>query len=153
MRRLAFLLLLLPTLAHAQPSPEDYRDVRQAVDVPVFTGGAATFSLTYGISAVAAAGTHNRDLYVPLAGPWIALADRRSCPATGACDNETTKKILLVADGVFQAAGAVAMVEAWVSPPHRTEAVQAAKLDTKLHFRPSLVGMHSDPGFAVSGRF
>ncbi|HEY4240101.1 MAG TPA: hypothetical protein VGM88_09810 [Kofleriaceae bacterium] len=154
MARFAYLLLLLPTLAYAQP---EVRDIREPVDMPVFTSGLATFGLSYGISTAVASdsgdGRHIHDLYVPVAGPWMALADRGGCPAIGSCDNETTKKILLVADGVFQAAGVVTMIDAFVSPPHRSVVVQSAKIDTKLHFAPTLVGMNRDPGFAVSGHF
>ena len=117
------------------------------------------FAASYGASVVAASSA-SRDnsergfdrLYIPVAGPWLALNDRGECPITSsACDDETTTKVLLVADGIFQAAGALAMIDAILVPTSHRVQVRNTKLDTKVHITPATI--KSSPGFAVFGRF
>lgn len=81
-----------------------------------------------------------------MVGPWLALNDRGDCDITRtSCANETTKKVLLVADGVFQAAGIIAMIDGVLQPSsHRVYTTRSARLDTKVHVR---------PGVTVFGRF
>lgn len=49
----------------------------------------------------------DRTLLVPLAGPWLDLAQRPSCAPAVACSSESSVRGLLVVDGVFQAIGAL----------------------------------------------
>src|SRR4029077_11191764 len=85
--------------------------------------GIAVFGIPYITSVIVAASSdHDGDhhLYVPLAGPWLDMANRGSCPTgSNACDNETTYKVLLAVDGVFQALGAIEIVSAFLTPEKR----------------------------------
>ena len=45
----------------------------------------------------------DKNLYIPVAGPWIDYAER-DCEN---CNNETLNKVLLVTDGIFQGIGAL----------------------------------------------
>lgn len=139
-----------------------YETVYDSYNAPVFTSGALMFLGSYGASVIvaASAGDNERDnkgtnrLYVPIAGPWLALNDRPSCPvADENCDNETTKKVLLVVDGLFQAAGVVGMIDGILDPSSHRIVTQTGKLDTKVHVTPTTVGEYSDPGLAVFGHF
>jgi hypothetical protein len=45
-------------------------------------------------------------LYIPLAGPWLMLAEWPRCDATSpACDHSSNADAMLVADGALQLAG------------------------------------------------
>jgi hypothetical protein len=89
-------------------TPIEYETYTDTWNAPLFTSGALVFAASYGASVVVAATSENDDidrgnsrLYVPVVGPWLALNDRPDCPVEmNTCDMETTKKVLLVADGV-----------------------------------------------------
>ena len=123
----------------------------------MFTTGAIVFGAAYGASVIAAASSDsnndrgNRRLYVPVVGPWLALNDRGSCDITrSSCDHETTAKVLLIADGVFQAAGIIGMLDGVFQPSSHRVIARSAKLDTKVHVTPTVA---QGPGVAVFGRF
>lgn len=137
-----------------------YETVYDNYNAAMFTTGALVFGASYGASVVAAAAASddNRErgfdrLYIPVAGPWLALNDRGDCPITSsACDRETTTKILLIADGVFQGAGVLAMVGGILEPSSHRVQVRSTKLDTKVRVTPATVGKNGS-GVAVFGRF
>jgi hypothetical protein len=124
------------------------------VRTTLITSGLVTFGVAYGSSVVVAAtSNHEGDhhLYVPVIGPWLDLANRPGCDVNRtACDNETTNKVLLVVDGIFQGAGAVSLVAGLLTPPaeHNVTVVS----DTKVHVVPVSFGAGS-PGLAAFGRF
>jgi hypothetical protein len=137
------------------PEPE-YEVVEDSYNAPIFFTGALVFGASYGASVITAASSDdtrgNHRLYIPLAGPWLALSDRGSCDVLlSRCDNETTAKVLLIADGVFQAAGVLGMLDGIFQPSTHRVITRRAKLDTKVHVTPATV--HGDPGVAVFGRF
>ncbi len=156
---LCALLLASPALAEPLLQPQ-FETVRDDINAPVFTTGALIFGASYGASVIAAAraSVDNRErgfdrLYVPVAGPWLALGDRGGCPITStACDSETTTKVLLVADGIFQAAGVLAMIDGVLEPSSRRVQVRGANADTKVRITPATIG-NGGSGFAVFGQF
>jgi len=134
-------------------SPQ-YETVYDDYNPSMFFTGAFVFAGAYGASVIVAADdkTRGKDrLYVPVVGPWLALNDRGSCDITlSKCDNETTAKVLLVADGVFQAAGIIGMLDGVLQPSsHR---VIARTADTKVHVTPTYMG-NGGQGLAVFGHF
>jgi hypothetical protein len=89
----------------------------------LIVSGSIVLGVTYGVSTIVAmrdADAADRALYVPLAGPWIDLAERDGCKGALRCDGETTNKVLLVADGVGQAIGALQIVGGFLFPAKRT---------------------------------
>jgi hypothetical protein len=83
--------------------------------------GVAVLGTTYGISTVVAAVSDkpaDRALWVPVAGPWIDLGSRGRC--RGSCNHEATNKVLLVADGLGQAIGALQILGGFLFPAKRT---------------------------------
>ncbi len=127
--------------------------VRDAWNAPVFATGALVFAGSYGASAIVASSSDHEGadrLYVPVVGPWLALNDWGNCPITEPrCDQNTTDKVLLVADGVFQAAGVVTMITGVLNPTsHQVVTAQrTAENAKKIKVTPT----HN--GFAVVGRF
>jgi hypothetical protein len=146
-------------MANVTPAPivpvsEETEDEWNA---PMFTTGALVFAGSYGASVIVASSSDRKGddrLWVPVVGPWLDLADRGTCPIEmTSCDHETTDKVLLVADGVFQAAGLLAMVDGIVQPIHRRRTVMEAREDyKKTHITPASLGA-ATPGFVVSGHF
>jgi len=128
--------------------PEGY-EVYDQWNAPMFATGAIVFAGSYGASAIVASQSDHPGadrLYVPIVGPWLALNDWGNCPIENPnCDKNTTDKVLLVADGVFQAAGAITMVSSLLSPSHHT--VHGARVAKETKVAPT----HN--GFAVVGRF
>ena len=136
-----------PTVVNTQ-NPEG-TEVSDSYNAGVFATGALVFAGSYGASAIAAATSNHQGadrLYVPVVGPWLALNDWGSCPIGQAqCDSNTTDKVLLVADGVFQAAGLVTAITGLLVPTHHT--VYTRMATNKIKVTPT----HN--GFAVLGRF
>jgi len=131
-----------------QPTPppiveQDQGDVvDDPMNVDVFASGAVAFGGSYLASVITAASTDHpgaNRLYVPVVGPWLALGDWGNCPVSNAaCDSNTTDKVLLVADGIVQAAGVLTMIDGLVWPTHHRRVVVA---DTKVHVTPTGNGM------------
>jgi hypothetical protein len=145
-----------PPEAYAPAAGPQYDEVTESYNAPMFTSGALVFAASYGASAIVASQDSSRGnnrLFVPVLGPWLALGDRGSCDVTkSSCDHETTAKVLLVADGIFQAAGVIGMLDALLQPTtHRVVASTARRDAKKVHVTPTMT--NGNPGFAALGRF
>ena len=144
-----------PVTYTTEPQYETYTDTWNA---PLFTSGALVFLGSYGASVVVAATSENDAidrgndrLYVPVVGPWLALNDRPDCPVEQeSCDMETTKKVLLVADGVLQAGGVVSMIAGLLSPTEHRVIRRTPVVTRKVHVSPSAGG---SPGITLFGHF
>lgn len=133
--------------APAQPGVVEAQGAEQPVttrpNVPLITTGLLTFGLSY-VPAVVVAGesSQNADhnLYIPVAGPWIDMFNRPACGAGGPdCTTETTNKVLIGVDGVFQGVGAVMTVLGLLTP--ETHTATAAQIDKPtIHVSPTSVG-------------
>lgn len=137
--------------------PETYT-VYDAWNAPVFATGALVFVGSYSASVVIA-GTSDHagadQLYVPVVGPWLALNDWGECPIDELrCDRDTAQKVLLIADGVFHAAGVITMLSGIVSPSYRTIVASPRTVD-KPKEKPKYTTRVKPTrnGFAVVGRF
>ena len=114
MRRCSLGLVILGVLAptaSAQPprapAPEE-ESSRDLYDNPLFVAGAATFLGSYGLSigfGAASLDDENRWLYIPVAGPWVTLAD--------GSDEDDDDQWLLAFDGIAQAAGVALVATAY----------------------------------------
>ena len=119
------------------------------------------FGLSY-IPAVVVAAESDRhgdkNLYIPVAGPWMDLASRSACSANASCNHETANKVLIVIDGIFRDLGALDIVGAFVFPETRTVAVSSSErsdgYESHLSLRivPTKVSANSY-GLAVLGTF
>jgi hypothetical protein len=143
--------------AHAQGSEET---TTTGPNMGLVTAGILTFGLSYGASAVVASTSDNdsdKHLWIPVAGPWIDLADRGGCGA--GCDSESREtgyKVLLVADGIFQAVGALQIVGGLLIWPRRETVSRpvtvVADAKPKIHLAPARVGRDAY-GLAAMGTF
>ncbi len=116
--------------------------------------GLFTFGVPYGISVVVAAESNrdgDKNLFVPVVGPWLAYANEGSCNASDlSCGRTTGTKVLLAGDGIFQAIGAVELVAAFLVPAQTT--VASTKDGRQFMMAPSRVGT-SGYGLAAAGSF
>jgi hypothetical protein len=157
MRRLVLLAVLLVLPAHAVADSPTYETIYDDYNKPVFVGGALVFLGGYSASVISAASAGDAEqdrgidrLYIPVAGPWLALNDRPDCTATdGTCDWNTTKKVLLVVDGVLQAGGVIAMIHGVLQPSSHRVVTQT----TAVRVTPTVVGQSAGAGLALFGRF
>lgn len=104
--------------------------------------GLVTFGLSY-IPAVIVASQSDQQadhhLYVPVVGPWLDLVNRPACgPESVQCDTETTNKVLIGVDGVFQGIGALTTIVGFLAPEHETEVVTTSK--PSVHVSPARMG-------------
>jgi hypothetical protein len=135
-----------PPQAYTEPEGTEEYD---AWNAPVFATGTLVFAGSYAAGAIVAGSSNHpgaERLYVPVVGPWLALNDWGSCPINNpSCDQNTTDKVLLVADGVFQAAGLITMLDGVLQPSSHHVITRTA--DTKVHLAPT------PNGAMVFGRF
>jgi hypothetical protein len=147
-----------PATARVVEKPETYTGPNRAL----ISTGLVTFALAY-VPAVIVAGTSSQPadnhLYIPVAGPWLNLANRPACgmvPTEAAgvpgipCDMETTNKVLLGVDGVFQGIGALTTLVGLLSPEHEEETVTTGK--PTVHITPARMGK-GGYGIAAFGNF
>ena len=119
---------------------------------PLLSSGLFFFGVPYVASLITAGiSDHPRDknLYVPVVGPWIDLGDRGMCGGLGqtTCNAEASYKFLLVTDGIAQGVGALQIVGGLLFPEAREGATGA-----RIAFSPSHMGP-SGYGVAAVGRF
>lgn len=109
-------------------------------NVGLMTSGIVTLGLSYGASTVVAATSKNpadQRLYIPVAGPWMNLAERAPCHGR-ACGAEGTYKALLVANGIFQGLGALQILGGLLTTETRTVAAAPRKSPPAAAFSPSV---------------
>jgi len=123
----------------------------------LLSSGITAVAVPYLASVVVAAesdhpGDHN--LYIPVAGPWLDLAERHCEPGVQ-CHNEGLYKGLLIADGIVQGLGALQIVGAFVFPETITYTGAASRetptRSATVRVAPTLVG--SGYGVAAIGAF
>ena len=116
--------------------------------------------LSYAPAMIVAAESNrsgDKRLYVPVAGPWLDLANRDGCPPNGYC-SETSNKVLIVIDGALQGIGALNIVGAFIFPETRSMTVRASETrktrvsSLSLRVSPVRVGVRAY-GLAAVGTF
>jgi hypothetical protein len=142
--------------------PEDTKDQTSTIEPSrtLLRSGIWVLGLSYVPAIVVAtesSRTEDKKLYVPVAGPWIDLANRGACPANAHC-NETSNRVLIVIDGIFQGFGALNIIGAFVFPETRTVSVSSSTpSDThatsiSLRVLPTRINAHTY-GVAATGTF
>lgn len=88
--------------------------------------GLITIAASYTPAVVAAATSPRKEdqwLYIPVAGPWMDLATRSSCEASGiSCSREDAYRGLLVVAGIAHAVGVGLVVASFIAPERSTVA-------------------------------
>ena len=129
-----------PVAAAVAPSlpPPDERPPARGPNFVMLGLGLASFANAYAIAAIAGATSSyrpDRDLFVPILGPWLDLANRAGCSPQGApsCHAERVNRASFVVDGVFQGVGVLAVAAAlafrWPHPDTSATATAAPVLE------------------------
>jgi hypothetical protein len=120
--------------------------------------GLVTFGLAY-VPAVVIAGESSlpadHHLFVPIAGPWINLANRPPCGAGNlACGTETANRALLVVDGMFQGLGVLTTLAGLFTTERvvTTTPMTGKERGPTIHFAPAQMGA-GGVGAAAFGSF
>jgi hypothetical protein len=144
------------TTVAAQPAHAE--TVYEGPNRGMIGSGLVMFGLAY-VPAVIVASQSTLDadhhLYVPVAGPWMNLSERPQCnSARAACDQETSNRVLLVVDGVFQGVGALTTFIGLVTTERETRTVTTRTATDKpsIHFTPASMGA-GGVGAAAFGTF
>lgn len=125
----------------ASPSEKDTVTVHRSIrpNRPwLITGGSillGSYITTAVVTATQGREVEDRNLLVPVAGPWLNLGDRR-CDG---CDNETRNVALVIGSGVLQGVGAL-MTAASFFIPEKIEAATITAGPMKLHVLPTPMG-------------
>lgn len=141
-------------MSGSQPSDLPAPDTTSWVNKPLLITGAVVLVGSY-VPAATVAYTSERpadqtNLYYPVVGPWMNLADRQ-CNDRPCGDNEGIAKGLLIADGIGQGLGALAVVSSLFLPGKTTRHWYLIGND-KTHAGPTRVGI-AGYGFGASGTF
>jgi hypothetical protein len=119
--------------------------------------GVAIFGAAY-VPAVVVGSTsglsEDRSLLVPVAGPWIDLANRPGCGPAGSCNTENTDKVLLVVDGAVQGIGVLTFLGGFLVQTHETKTVRSAAKANRPTLQLSPARMAGDSyGLLAHGTF
>lgn len=115
----------------------------------LFTGGimfVGAYATTATLTAVSDNPNADKNLYLPIVGPWVHLADSNATRSNGTLDT-----VLVAGSGVIQGLGAGLMAASLFIP----ESVPAATIqagNTKIHITPASFGVGS-AGLGAGGRF
>jgi hypothetical protein len=130
----------------------------------ILGGGLVAFVGSYVPSVIVAAtneASYDKRLYIPVAGPWLTLAERPGCGASQAdCSREAAFTALLIVDGLMQGLGVLATALGAVVPERRSRVVAASaepaeKVERnrpRVHVVPARVGRDAY-GIAATGTF
>jgi len=108
----------------APPSPRESTTVYlpRRPNTPLLVTGGILFAGTY-VTTAAVSGANgpidDRDLYIPVVGPWINLAERNTDR-----ENNTRDTVLIAGSGVLQGLGLLMAVTSFLVP----ESVPAARI-------------------------
>lgn len=124
----------MPAAATAPPMRDMTVYQKRVPNKAVLITGGALLVGTYATTAALTAANGpvaDKDLYIPVAGPWINLADRGSDRS-----NETRDTVLIAGSGVLQGIGALMAVTSFFIP----EKVPAARItagNVKMNITPT----------------
>jgi len=124
------------------------------VNRPLLGTGLVLLGGSYAASAIIGAESSRPsdqpNLYYPIVGPWLDLA-QRDCTASRPCSGETGNKTLLILDGVGQGLGALAVLTSFFIPEKAGRHYLFIG-NSSVHAEPVAMG-YGGYGLAALGRF
>ena len=136
------------------PVPAGYH-VEERARRGMLIGGAVVLGVPWVLGLTIASGydfsNQSGWLVVPVLGPWITIASRKTdglCGYGNSCPDDNGVRTMLILDGLTQAAGAIMLVYGLSS----TKKVMARDFVGSLHFTPAPVGKLGYGG-VLSGEF
>ncbi len=95
------------------------RTVEKRPNSTLLSTGAGLFVLSYGGSVISGALSDRDDdkrLFIPVAGPWMNLANRTCAAPTPCGENEDVAKAMIVTSGIVQGAGVLLALGSLIVP-------------------------------------
>ncbi len=124
-------------------------------DRALIAAGALIFTAMYVPVVAIGAGSAlsvDRRLYIPVAGPWIDLAQRHVCVAGNLdCNMEIANKVLLATDGIFQDIGVLTALAGFIVTEEAPVVTTAKANGPKVRVAPELGS--GQMGIAAVGTF
>jgi hypothetical protein len=142
-----------PFVPPPEPPESGGSETTSYINRPLLVTGLVFLGGTY-IASAAVAGESSRpsdnpNLYYPVAGPWIDLA-QRDCTAVRPCSGEPGNKALLILDGVGQGVGALGILTSFFVPEKKSRHWFFIG-NEKVNVTPSTIG--SGYGLTTMGTF
>lgn len=126
---------------------------------PLLATGAGIFVASYGASAIVAAANDNSSdnkLFIPVAGPWMDLADR-PCGLGDCGSTEDWNQALLIGSGVLQGVGVGLAIASLIIPEKRESTTASARERSLANTKPKLhvlpVSVRAGAGVGAVGTF
>ena len=111
------------------------------------------FVLSYGASVVAGAVSDrdsDKNLFIPVAGPWMDLADR-NCDSRPCGGNENVAKAMIITSGIVQGAGVLFGLGSLIIPESTSTTTKRTTNTAEVKVLP--VSFGSGAGVGAVGRF
>jgi hypothetical protein len=123
-------------------------------DRALLRSGVVALAVPYVTSVIVAtqsSRSEDKNLYAPVVGPWVDLANRSGCGDSGqpSCSTETAYKVLLIGSGILQGIGALEIVGAFLFPESHTESHATAP---RVFVSPYVAG-NANYGLSAVGAF
>lgn len=130
-----------PPVVQAAPAPHERETITEkgGPSTGMLASGVVVFGVSYGAAVIGGAVSDtdgDNDLYVPFAGPWMALDNH----------DGTGSKVFLVTDAVFQGLGGLLVLGAFLNPQTVTR-TETAEVHVAPAVSPEFLGL------AATGRF
>jgi hypothetical protein len=141
------------TLVVGGPNMEKDTVLSKPPNRTLLAASVALIGIPYLASVAVAATTDrgsNNNLYIPVAGPWIALGNR-DCSEPTPCSSKWLGSTLLVADGIAQGLGVIGIAASFVVP-EKVTTIKVGKSGAKVSVAPSRTG-RDGYGVAAVGEF
>lgn len=139
------------------PAPGTRETVKYRIErgpnIPLVVTGSILFIGGYG-GALAAGWASDRkeydQMYIPIAGPFLTLAERGSC-AVVPCRGTTGEKVFLAADGLIQTFGLVSAVAGLIFPETHLVPIRVGSSSVRVQVAPG--GGPGGAGVSAFGSF
>lgn len=132
------------------------RTVEHRPNRTLLSTGIGIFVVSYGASAVAGAISDresDKNLFIPVVGPWMDLADR-SCGTAEPCGNrEDVNKAMIITSGVVQGAGVLMALGSLILPETTSVTEKRTTAKNKPTVAVSPVSFGAGAGLGAVGRF
>lgn len=145
-----------PSFADPQGRDTSERTSEVRPNRSLLSAGVGIFVVSYGASALAGAISDrdpDKNLFIPVVGPWIDLASR-SCSTADPCGNrEDINEAMIITSGVAQGASVLMVLGSLIIPETTTDIEKRATAKTKPSVAVSPISFGAGAGIGAVGRF